>query len=1017
MARVGLRLAAIFLLLLCPVLFPSGTFSACFAPSLPERFFLSPTYIYTNPNIIKSFFADIYVYPFSSTLEQLNTSLSLCDQNCFREAVPLARRDELLSAYHPLAALNTSLPAAQAHKEEALSLLYASKQATSGLMAAAVLNSITHFPIVFVPDLPILMKLNAFFQYATSFEYHYASSLSTYIDSYDASSRSAYELAKKVDEKMELLEKAGADDPQYYGKAKATYSHAQSLLVQPGFCKNDASASIAAYFSSYPSIPDFESIALNEHLQSIGGSHQGSSILSIITLYLQLSDAQLQMQNEQKTATQSAQMAADQLELELQRLDAEQLELIAADTYYGTGYGSTISSGTSFSGIQDGLKEAQYSLAQAKLLLARSKQKASGNWLDSYLASSIYDAAAAEEKANASLSSLSSVRLNAEGALISEKQMAKEALDAAQRKYDQATSSAPDAQAKSLALEKLQEASAEFTTAEKQSSTGGRFSHYQKAYKAALDSISLANSKSYAPQKDSALQELSSLRSLLSKAKKDGLETDYWEEKAQEYEKLARFATDPYTADAIGQAAKQQRKEIVLSLQEKYSGLEGQIQSLTPTVLQIRTYQPSFLSPQFDSVRSLLTNGKLDAEKSAGSLLSAQESLVSMQSAVQGELPSFFGQLLTENSEVYELYSPPTLGEAGDYRATILVKNPTSIDSPPSASFSIPASSPIYSADLVSGEGLIDAFYDKGKTRLVIRSIPAFSSSSFTFESQQSAAQITGSEDSCLSADSNSASFSREVQFFSSKPIPMLLLSEQVPGNTRKASAKFSGKTFPLSIYGQLAEGQLHTVPAGKNSLQINYEASPPLEISYSPYSIEPSAMGAKKVSYEVEITPLVSCKEATVLLTEPYPQLSDFSVSAIGSAKITKKSQSASLGQAQLQFSLSPLIEGQKQKFLISFTTQNSSQTLQIALQEAELQVQRYLLPSTYLERAKQLAAQNKPEEALAELSLLQRQIDKLGLQGPDFDSYRQKKEEAEEKISLASAAIEKLASLGLDK
>jgi hypothetical protein len=270
----------------------------------------------------------------------------------------------------------------------------------------------------------------------------------------------------------------------------------------------------------------------------------------------------------------------------------------------------------------------------------------------------------------------------------------------------------------------------------------------------------------------------------------------------------------------------------------------------------------------------LLTNGKLDVEKSAGSLLSAHESLLSMEASVQSALPQFFEQLLADQSEVYEQYSPPTLGQAGNYRAVVVVKNPTGMGSPASTSLSIPTSAPIYSADLVAGEGLIDAFFDEGKTKLVIRPIPAYSSRSFTFESKQSLSQVSGSEDTCLSADSSSASLSREVQFFASKPLPALLISEELPANTRKATAKFSGKTSVLPIYGQVAEGRIVSVPAGKNSMQVNYEVSPPMDISHSPYSFEQAARGAKKVSYEIEATALSATEKSAIHIIFQSPPL-----------------------------------------------------------------------------------------------------------------------------------------------
>ena len=966
----------------CSLAFPSS-FSECFRQEHLERFWLAPSYEAENPYVYKLPLLRFYSFSFDNSSESLALgAVSLADGNYFLSRLPSDSRKDFASASSALDAASASLSGAKESQKSAHAASLAAQQLASAFFGRDYSLLFLPQPYQAVALIDIFLKASQAGYYAAAYPRLYGEALSRTADALEAFSFAASETASKLDSQMERLSLAGASSAKYSGRARQAYLEAESLLSpQSGFCHQGAAGqAIAEYFSSSPQLPDFSQLGVADYLEAVAGKSENSSTLRMARAYYSLLDAESEMQSEYSGAALEAQNSISLLDGELALLGKERLDLIG-DPPGAFPEGTRAQVGSSFSGIYSGLSEGRVRLQEAKEAIGEAKSYAASRSSQAYLANAISRAQDASQVAQSATTSLQNVRTNAESAAEFERQLAQQAIIASESRLGATPSSVSDAQALSDAGKLLEEAKASLAAAQYSSTLGEKFAACQRALDLVSQSMAAYGQRASLPAIGEAEQQLYSLSSLLKAAQSDGLDVSFELGKLSDYKKLLSLAGSPGTAQAIADAAKADEEAVLLRLLETYGGLSEKHASADKLIAELRTSQPNTL-PQFDSLSKYFPGGTLDARAAAGSLHSIESQLGAYLAEAQQQVPAHLSYLLSKNARALEISEPPVLGKESRYRATVTTENPSGISYSGSLQFSVDASLPLYSAELASGDLLLDAYPDGAKTTITIPGIASGQALYFTFEKYEQPAQKSSSSLSCALATQEQAKQVQRIDFFASRALRTLVISEPSQQNAVAASARYSGQEFPLSIVPSgsiyLLQGELTNVPSGRNSLEITQTVQNPFAISSGERNYQALGGGQTLVSYEADVAGTqLNCDSAQFYSDEPYEQVSNLTLAPLGAEKITFVHALPLASGTRIAASFAPLLEGATSKFLVSYVLSNSSQALSEALSQAELQLLYYnrSADAGLLSAAKELAAANRTSEALSLLSRLQAQ------------------------------------------
>lgn len=1009
-------LAAMVLLLLLPTL-SAASFSDCFPSQQLERFWEKPSYAPGNPYIYRLFFADFYSFSFDNASQSLALeNLSLAKPSEISAILPPQKAKLASAASSSLSQLHAHLGNATASQYRAHAL---SKPAQD---AAATLFGPIDVTLFFLPNTGAMiaayantfLKAHSISTYMGAYPAEHASFLSSTAGIYDSANAAASSLAQGADEELAFLEKAGAGSVSYSGKAKSAYFEAQSFLSsQKCPSHKERATQIGQYSQSSPPIPDFASVGLPGYLQETVGTGN-SSLHSLARFASRLSEAALAMQSEHSTSLLSAKTAISSLQGETDSLGQERLELIGDAPSFLSGGEGSLSVGGEFGGIHSGLLLARQELAESQRLLSEAQLSHSSKSADGYLASAIAQLELAGKKSQTAFSSLAQVRTSAQDAVAAQKEIAQTAISRAESALSAPLTSATDASASADARGFLEKAKQEFSLANGKRTLGERFISYSDAAKLAAEAVVRSESRAFLPQSNLARQKLTSLSSLISASEKDGLELEYERWKLDEYNKLLQSANSADAIGAISDAADADRQAILLRLAERYSYLEEKFTSASAAVLEIRGSKPSFL-PGFERLSQYFPGGMLDVSLAAGKLSKMDAQLEQAGAEIQLAMPQHLSAILSANVRILESIEQPALGTQTAYSATISTMNTARFSYPSPVQFTAATTIQIYSSDQLSGDKLFDTYPENGKSILVLPSVDAGQSLSFTFGKTEQPAQITSSQYSCTGATAGQAEVEKEISFFTTRPLPSLSISEEVPSGTISGLAKYNGAAIPLQPQsngngGALLSGKLAGVSQGKHSLQISYAVSYPFSISQPDKAYEGIAPGAKKVSYVVSVSnPSLDCDSATASFAEPYSGISGFTVAPLASHQKVSGTRAIPSGPSTfLSFDFAPLRKDQPSKFALSFVIANESEAVSQALAQAELQAAFYnrSADAATVAQAKFLLSQNRTAEALSLLDKMGRQAASLSYNTADRTAYGRENASAQELLAKAIAA-----------
>ncbi|MFA6328025.1 MAG: hypothetical protein WCY41_01120 [Candidatus Micrarchaeia archaeon] len=976
----------------------ASSFADCFPGDPLPRFWQGPSYVSGNPNIITIWYIHSYAFAFDNSTQSLGLeSISPMNGSALLARVPAGERSGLSESASLLTHASSELALA---KEAEISSHALSSKAQSavrdnfGMMNVPLTN--VFFLAAFV-QLDILMKVSDVSSFISLYPAQYSAALEHAASAHDSLQSAALSISRLAQAEYEFLSTAGAGSQNYSGAASPTFNYAESLLAPDGgFCANEAAAYRGTYdyFASSPQLPDFSEAGFPGRLNSLGGAGENSSVARALSLYMLLSEAKGRMLEEYSTAQLSAQGSSRALSSELSLLGSEKLELMG-DAPANTSNGASLIVGSSYTGIYSGYLNAKEDSSRAQSLLSSSQASFSSKEADGWLSQAISESQSSAETSQAALASLRLVRSNAEAAVLSQRNSAQAAIEAAQGAAGESASSLASAQTLSSARSLLAQAEDAFASASTLPSFGARYAAYTDAARIAGNAISVSRSSQNASAKQEAEFALSGYSSLISAAKSDGLDVSYEQGVLSQYRALLGSSQSQDTILAVQEAALQERQSLLLRLHERFSYLEDgyasamQLSSSASACNSSLLQQQARLSPYFPS-------GKLDAARAAGSMASIERSISSLSASAVAQTPSCLSSLLLKNAHLSETYSVPVLGRPTGYSACISTQNPSSLSSDGAVSFSIGTKVPLYSSDFSDGDAISDAYPSNGKTTITLPSAASGQAFSICFEKQDQPAQITSAEDYCSIATEEYAQASRSISFISSRALPSLAVSQPAPRLSYAARAKYGSQLFSLSSGSDEFTGEIGGVLSGKGELEISYSVRAPFAASFSARDYETLSSGGKQVSFTISLSaPALSCSSGSVSFTEPYSGIANLSVTPLSGEKISRASHSSASGSAQVSFSFTPLTEGKESSFAVSYAISDPQAALSEALAQAETLVLTYNRTKDVLalSEARVLASQGKTNEALAVLSQAGEDSQKLSYSTGDYLLYLQEK------------------------
>ena len=991
-------------------LLAAASFADCFPSGQLSRFWQDPAYISGNPNIISIWSIHSYSFAFDNSTKSLGLeNVSIMNGSALLARAPPGQRSALSE---PAALLTRASEELALAKEAARSSHALSAKAQSAVRDNFGLLNVPLTNVFFLSalvDIDILLKVTDVSKFISLYPAQYSSALEHAASAHDSLQSAALSVSRLAQAEYEFLSHAGAGSPEYSGAAASTFSYAESLLApKGGFCANEAAAYQKAcdYFASSPQMPDFTAAGFSGRLMALGGSGENSSIARALALYMLLSDAESGMLSEYSTARLSAQDGSRALSSELSLLGGEKLELIG-DTSPPVSGGTSIVTGSGYTGIYSGYLGANEDSPRAQSLLSSSQASFSSKEADGWLSQAISEAQKSAEISGSALTSLRSVRSNAEAAVLAQKNAAQAAISAAQGAAGESASSLPSAQSLSSARSQLALAEDSFAAAGSLPSLGARYQEYSNALRLASRAYTLSQRQQAAGMMSESEQALFEYSTLVSSVRTDGIDVAYEQDTLSGYRTLLASSPSDDIISAVLSAIQSDRQALLLREYGAFSYLEEKYGAAMDASGEMRAFAPS-LSQKASGLSRYFPSGKLDAASAAGRMKQIERDLDSTIQSCSQLVPQYLSSALSQGSQVSEIYGEPVLGRQTDYTAYISAKNPSSLSSPGPIPFSVRTSVPIYSSDFSGGDSLSDAYPEKGKTTLVLPSVPPFQPFSFTFSKKDIPAQIISSSDGCLFATEELASASRTISFTSSRALPSLRISQVAPAFSSDASASYAGQAFPLASYASgdedALQGEISGVAAGNGELTVSYNAKRPFTASLSEREYESLANGSRKVSYTLSLSPpTLNCPSAIVSVHEPYGGISGLSAIPLSGEKVAHASAAASGSETQISISFSPMAKGKAASFAISFIIQDAASALAEAFSQAELMVLTYnrTKDALALSEARSLAAQGRGNEAISLLSQMRQDAQELSYSAGDYQLFLQEKSAAASELS----------------
>ena len=1022
---MGWQCGRLILVLLCLSSISSYAASASFAECFPGdqlmRFWQDPSYISNNPNIITIWSIHSYSFAFDNSTESLGLeNISIINGSTLLARVPVGQRTTFSEPAALLTRASDELALAKETKRASHTLSTNAQSAVRDNFGMPNIIFTNVFFLSALVQLDILLKVSEVSKFVSLYPAQYSASLEHAASAHDLLQSAALSISRLAQGEYEFLSRAGAGSQNYSGAASATFNYAESLLApNGGFCENEASAyqKSYSYFASYPNLPDFTEAGFSARLKTLGGTGENSSVARTLSLYMLLFDAKSKMLGEYSTAQLYAQDSSRALSSEISLLGGEKLELIG-DTSPSVSNGTDLIIGSGYTGIYSGYLNAKEDFSRAQSLSSSSQASFSSKEADGWLFQAISEAQASAETSDSAIASLKLVRSNAEAAVFNQRNAAQDAIAASRASTGASASSLASAQSLSSARSLLAQAEEAFASAGSLPSLGARYQAYTNALRVASSAYSLSQNQQSIGIISDAEQALSRYSALLSLARADGVDVAYEQETLSEYRSLLSSSKSIDIVSAVLSAVQSDQRALLVRIYETYSYVEEKYARALKISDEMREFAPSIFQ-QTSQLSRYFPSGTLEPNIAAGHIKQSERDLDSILQSCSQLAPQYLSSILSRNSHVSEIYEMPTLGKQTDYTAQITTINPSSLSSSGAIPFIARTAVPVYSSDFSSGDALSDAYPDKGKTAIIISSVSAFQSFSFTFMKKDQPAQIISSDDVCSFATDELASASRTISFISSRALPTLHISQSAPISSNTASVSYSGQKFPLSSFADGNEdtfqGEIGGVAAGKGELEISYSVSRPFTTSLSTYEYEALLLGTKKISYALSLSPAsLKCSSATISIYEPYVGIANLSVIPLSGEKIVRASAVESGGETHLSLTFTPLTKGKAALFAVSYILSDTSQALTEALSQAELLVLTYnrTKDALMLAQARTLASEGKNNEALSILSQLRKEAQELSYSAGDYQIFLQEKSES---VVMSSSLISIQNSLAL--
>lgn len=974
---------AVFFLLVLPALasayVPPTWFSyyspystvGCFPQDEPKLFWGQRSYINQNPFIGKFFLFDFYSYSFDGADGSSNWNLSLMNGTAFLSKFPANERAGFLGMSEKL--------------DRAGQTLSTSSNSAGAAHNVSVLAQYLGAAPFFLTTTSIH---SAGWAYVFGYPPGFWGALSGSAQMFSGANEIGRLAAAKVDERREKLEYAGAAASYYHGNAKGAYVSAANLASNAGFCgrQQKGAKAVIDYFNSSPELPQTMPREVSSYLSFTLGSNNSSSIATLASAYNSLGRALALMERE---GAESKASAAEQLSILNARMAEAKAQAFDLMVDLPPLENSTsLSTGTLHSSLPSVVAIAEADASSAGKLAAGADSLLAGKPRN-YLADAISNYDSAYEKASSAAASIKLALSEAAKYEARERGLAQSEISKAQGMLSNLPSGTI-LESKVAAEKQLAAAEDLFNSAAQESAIGRRYGLYRKSLAAAQGAIALLQGGTSLPLSVDARRQLDEIEKFLLAAKTDGVDVDFYLDRLAEYRRFLGASGNPETILAIGNEAAQNRRAVELLLQSKYSGLGEKYSQLAETMAAIREVDPSFL-PAFDALRAKLANGRPDILPNAGHLKEIGSGIDSLNSQLQPAIPAKLSLLLAKNAVATSLHEPLALGKPSNYRIRIMTRNPSGLGYAGAVPFKVAAEIPLYSSDNHSGDAIIDAS-PEGKSpaaagqanwqmnEITVPSVAARQEFNIVFEKQDSPAQQTSLSRSCAEATQERAEETVAIDFSAARALDALLVSSSAPMGADSAALAYNGMRYPAELHssgtGLEAEGAIRNVADGENSLAFQLSAANPFSLAIINRTLQNIGNGKTRVDYVTEVSSQsLDCRKASIILSEPYSGVEDYSVSAISGEFATPREPIAIGAGSLLGFSFSPLRMGGPQLFAVSFTIKNASQALSEALQNAELAAQMFNRTNDLdaIADAKRLAALNRTDAALSAVLAIQ--------------------------------------------
>lgn len=952
--------------------------------------------------------------------------LTLLDRPYFESKMQLSEREELGEAGKGIEDMQASLLDAKDASSSAHSMYLAAQPVfqkySDTLQLVRIFASFILYPNI--AGVEVAADMVALSPYVSNYPDAYSTSLQEASKTYTAAELAARAVAKKADEKYSFLSIAGAGSENYSNHdVNDAYFSAREYLSEGQRCGQDLQSSykIAGYFSSSPPhyLPDFAALGFSGHLQRIAGESESSSIMQMARLYSSLKSAHEAMEGEYTEASSAGTNSKEELGAAVKALEDDEIGLVGdvpvdADT-------GKVQVGASYSGVVSGYANLKKDLKSAGDYLADSQTAYGRKNQQNYLANAIALGKASDAVSANALASYELVRASAEVAVVAQGRLAEKKIAGAEAKVAKLPSTPAGMEAAQRANSLIDEAKSLFNSASSAKTLGKKF----VAYRTSLDKAAEALEAALGTYEISVSQELdSAIRSVsgfLALVQSDGLDVKDAQGMLLQYQKIANGKLSIEDMLIIKGAVQKLKDGAVLLLEAEYSYLGEDYANALSKFSELHKQDKSFVSPTLESLSAYFKDGKLSGLSAAGHIPQIGKDLEKIAADEEKQAPSYLSSILSKNARLSALALPPVLGGETSYSGAIYTENPSGISTDSPISFSVNGEVPLYSSDFSGGDGISDAYSEKGKTIITLPSVAAGARLSFPFEKQDSPAQITSSSVECKEAMESEAQAEETVSFLATRDLPVLLVQRESPPLVSDAFAMHSGRRFPLSPSssddGSYLSGSITGVLSGARTLEFHYAVRQPFSVTQGGRTYAAQAGGAKKTSYQLEIaSPSIDCDSALVVLEEPF-SASSFTVSSLGTEKVSQIKSTEAAGFSRLSFAFSQLRKGKSASFAVSYVIPDPESALKSSLAAAEQQVDTYhrAKDSLTLEQANLLASQNRTEEALSILSRMLQEGTQLTYSYADYAQFQEEKSDAESLAEEAESMVQQLSSEGI--